>query len=701
MLLRNQSRRCDAANFTDLTMGGWGAGFEKARDAYASVGSTKKKALMEQMLKRLEEKPATSNASAGVNTPSKSPASRYSFNYDRFKNIEDSDDEEERGPAPSPPITVPTQTPPVPTNLPPKLVDAMMRAQEARSRGASPEEVRPTAPVLYRKIVSLVHVRERSAHTRGHQARALSFHYCCAVQLKMVEALAAEGLKDADPETKLEVIKMLIEGGVELPPAVLALASAGTEETKTMAQAEVVQEQLREMQQKMTSDLEALKKQQQELNKREDLLSSANTFDDLLKFMQKVRASGPAAFYSSSNAGFADPAIGRRQSGMSQEEIAGAMQAQERQDTGAVREILEKSVKRGIDTSGAVLAAKRLEENLRTVEAATASAAGKKGESKAKEDVGGAGKANTAAVKSQEPSTNSAELSADEQQKAADEKELGNVAFAAGKYTKALKHFSKAIELGGDCAAYLTNRAAALVRLERYAEALADVERALALDKTHVKAWFRKGQALEGLGRFADAVGAYEAGLRVLPDSPQLVKGIENARAKLAASSGADGAGGGGDARAQRDRPVAREEAAVTSAEVGAVLPPGGVEAETRTPASRVEVGEAELVVVVELPGMTGMQGVALDVQRWAPPAASPSACCLACLRPVLQAQNPDCVLPGRRESLTLDAVPRFALSLALPRPVRFDEARAKFVKKTATLKVRRPPNRACAHRQT
>ena len=546
MLLRNQSRRCDAANFTDLTMGGWGAGFEKARDAYASVGSTKKKALMEQMLKRLEEKPATSNASAGVNTPSKSPASRYSFNYDRFKNIEDSDDEEERGPAPSPPITVPTQTPPVPTNLPPKLVDAMMRAQEARSRGASPEEVRPTAPVLYRKIVSLVHVRERSAHTRGHQARALSFHYCCAVQLKMVEALAAEGLKDADPETKLEVIKMLIEGGVELPPAVLALASAGTEETKTMAQAEVVQEQLREMQQKMTSDLEALKKQQQELNKREDLLSSANTFDDLLKFMQKVRASGPAAFYSSSNAGFADPAIGRRQSGMSQEEIAGAMQAQERQDTGAVREILEKSVKRGIDTSGAVLAAKRLEENLRTVEAATASAAGKKGESKAKEDVGGAGKANTAAVKSQEPSTNSAELSADEQQKAADEKELGNVAFAAGKYTKALKHFSKAIELGGDCAAYLTNRAAALVRLERYAEALADVERALALDKTHVKAWFRKGQALEGLGRFADAVGAYEAGLRVLPDSPQLVKGIENARAKLAASSGADGAGGGG-----------------------------------------------------------------------------------------------------------------------------------------------------------
>jgi len=185
---------------------------------------------------------------------------------------------------------------------------------------------------------------------------------------------------------------------------------------------------------------------------------------------------------------------------MSQEEIAGAMQAQERQDTGAVREILEKSVKRGIDTSGAVLAAKRLEENLRTVEAATASAAGKKGESKAKEDVGGAGKANTAAVKSQEPSTNSAELSADEQQKAADEKELGNVAFAAGKYTKALKHFSKAIELGGDCAAYLTNRAAALVRLERYAEALADVERALALDKTHVKAWFRKGRRSKGSG---------------------------------------------------------------------------------------------------------------------------------------------------------------------------------------------------------
>ena len=64
---------------------------------------------------------------------------------------------------------------------------------------------------------------------------------------------------------------------------------------------------------------------------------------------------------------------------------------------------------------------------------------------------------------------------------------------------------------------------------------------AISVDPTYVKAWFRKGQvdsskgsqcltswqALEGLTRWQDSITAYRNGLELLPDSPQLLEGIE------------------------------------------------------------------------------------------------------------------------------------------------------------------------------
>lgn len=62
----------------------------------------------------------------------------------------------------------------------------------------------------------------------------------------------------------------------------------------------------------------------------------------------------------------------------------------------------------------------------------------------------------------------------------------------------------------------LGNRSLAALKLPTpdYAAALADAEAAVALAPTWAKGHVRRGEALEGLGRTADAVGAFEEAVR-------------------------------------------------------------------------------------------------------------------------------------------------------------------------------------------
>lgn len=103
----------------------------------------------------------------------------------------------------------------------------------------------------------------------------------------------------------------------------------------------------------------------------------------------------------------------------------------------------------------------------------------------------------------------------------ADLKASGNALFARGEYDAAVSAYTSALACAGvpadlalQCRA---NRAQALLKLDEFGRALADAEDVLRRDRTHLKCMYRRGLALEGLGRFGEAHDQYQAVLRLSP----------------------------------------------------------------------------------------------------------------------------------------------------------------------------------------
>ncbi|KAH7916707.1 chaperone [Hygrophoropsis aurantiaca] len=120
-------------------------------------------------------------------------------------------------------------------------------------------------------------------------------------------------------------------------------------------------------------------------------------------------------------------------------------------------------------------------------------------------------------------------------------KDLGNKAFAAKDYDKAIDLFSQAIALDPANHVLFSNRSAAKAGKKHWVAALEDAEQCVAINPTWAKGYARKGAALHGQRRYDDAIEAYEIGIK-LEDSAALRKGlqeVQDAKAK-------DGRGGGG-----------------------------------------------------------------------------------------------------------------------------------------------------------
>ncbi len=106
-------------------------------------------------------------------------------------------------------------------------------------------------------------------------------------------------------------------------------------------------------------------------------------------------------------------------------------------------------------------------------------------------------------------------------------KDKGNAEFKSCKYTAALALYTRGIECCPS-AALLGNRAAVHLKLESFGSAMADANTAIQLDKTYVKAFYRRGSAYIGLGKMKQALRCFEAVASVKPKS-------KDARAKVAA----------------------------------------------------------------------------------------------------------------------------------------------------------------------
>lgn len=96
-------------------------------------------------------------------------------------------------------------------------------------------------------------------------------------------------------------------------------------------------------------------------------------------------------------------------------------------------------------------------------------------------------------------------------------KAKGNDAFKAKNFTEAIAMYSKAIELeptGAAAGALYSNRAASYSSLGQHEKALLDGESCISCRPDWLKGYYRKGIALEALGRVDEAVKAFQEAIK-------------------------------------------------------------------------------------------------------------------------------------------------------------------------------------------
>ena len=111
----------------------------------------------------------------------------------------------------------------------------------------------------------------------------------------------------------------------------------------------------------------------------------------------------------------------------------------------------------------------------------------------------------------------------------------GNKAFGRGDFAAAVEHYSCCVELDATLVAARNNRAMALLKLGRWADALADCDAVLAADASNVKALLRKGQAHQELGDSDAARAVLQRALELQPENQDAKAALD----RLGAQAGA------------------------------------------------------------------------------------------------------------------------------------------------------------------
>ena len=134
-------------------------------------------------------------------------------------------------------------------------------------------------------------------------------------------------------------------------------------------------------------------------------------------------------------------------------------------------------------------------------------------------------------------------------EKAEAAKNEGNEHFKKESWGDAIRSYSEAIKRNPRSAVYYSNRSISYIKGNRliflffpppppppsrthgsfwavreYALALADADKCLALDASFVKGWVRKGMAHHHLREYYKALEAYDKGMKIDPNYPELVE---------------------------------------------------------------------------------------------------------------------------------------------------------------------------------
>lgn len=104
-------------------------------------------------------------------------------------------------------------------------------------------------------------------------------------------------------------------------------------------------------------------------------------------------------------------------------------------------------------------------------------------------------------------------------------KQQGDKAYTSRDFAAAVERYSEAIDNIED-AVVLSNRSATYAQRRRFDKALGDAERALKLQPSWPRLHHRHGHALFHLGRYSDAIQAFEVGLKLDPEDSALKEGL-------------------------------------------------------------------------------------------------------------------------------------------------------------------------------
>ncbi len=116
----------------------------------------------------------------------------------------------------------------------------------------------------------------------------------------------------------------------------------------------------------------------------------------------------------------------------------------------------------------------------------------------------------------------------------------GNVAISAKDYLTAVQCYTRAIEIspnGPNTHVYYSNRAAAYCYLNQHDLSVEDCESAISLKKDYTKAYSRLGLSNFHLGRYEEAVLAYEKLVELEPTNKSHQEELRKAKKKLEKSS--------------------------------------------------------------------------------------------------------------------------------------------------------------------
>ncbi|MDZ7965449.1 MAG: tetratricopeptide repeat-containing serine protease family protein [Nostoc sp. DedSLP03] len=94
----------------------------------------------------------------------------------------------------------------------------------------------------------------------------------------------------------------------------------------------------------------------------------------------------------------------------------------------------------------------------------------------------------------------------------------GNDYFVKQKYKEAIASYDKAIAIKPDYHEAWYNRGNSLANLQRYSEAIASYDKAVAIKPDDQDAWHSRGISLDNLKRYSEAIASYDKAVAIKPD---------------------------------------------------------------------------------------------------------------------------------------------------------------------------------------